>query len=118
MGSTNSNLHNLSIDLYNCCLQFNVTIEPVWLPREHNERADELSRIIDPDDWSLNPIASLRLWTSDLVRIQSIDLRPIITLNYPDIIPDIGTPAAKLPIVLLRIGLSKTTGYIPQFPWY
>ena len=54
VGSTKPNLHDLSIMLYNCCLKFKVSIEPEWLPRELNQRADELSRIVDPDDWSLN----------------------------------------------------------------
>ena len=54
VGSTNSDLHNLSIDLYNCCVEFDVNIQTEWLPREFNERADHLSRLIDPDDWSLN----------------------------------------------------------------
>ncbi|XP_071945794.1 uncharacterized protein [Antedon mediterranea] len=54
VGSTNANLHDLSIDLYNCGMDLNIHIEPEWLPRELNSRADQLSRFIDPDDWSLN----------------------------------------------------------------
>ena len=51
VGSTNPGLHDLSIDLFNCCLEYDICIEPEWLPREFNTKADELSRIIDPDDW-------------------------------------------------------------------
>ena len=29
--------------------------EPEWIPREENEFADYLSRIVDHDDWMLNP---------------------------------------------------------------
>ncbi len=54
VGSTNPSLHELSIDIYNACLEYDVSIEAEWLPRDSNQRADELSRIIDPDDWSLN----------------------------------------------------------------
>lgn len=54
VGSTNVSLHDLSIDLYNCCIEYNIVIQPEWLPRDLNVRADELSKIIDPDDWSLN----------------------------------------------------------------
>ena len=31
-------------------------IEPEWIPRELNQQADYLSRIVDYDDWKLNPI--------------------------------------------------------------
>ncbi len=55
VGSAIPVLHDLSIDLYNVCLKYNIAIEPEWLPRDLNTRADELSRILDPDDWSLNP---------------------------------------------------------------
>ncbi len=50
VGSTNPSLHESSIDIYNACLQYDVTIEPEWLPLDSNQHADELSRIIDPDD--------------------------------------------------------------------
>ena len=32
-----------------------IRIEPEWIPREANQQADLLSRIIDRDDWSLHP---------------------------------------------------------------
>ena len=31
-------------------------MEPEWIPRAENEIADYISRIVDYDDWSLNPI--------------------------------------------------------------
>ena len=36
-------------------LNFDFSLESQWLPREENARADLLSRVIDRDDWSLNP---------------------------------------------------------------
>ena len=32
-----------------------IRLEPEWIPREENEFADYLSRIVDHDDWMLNP---------------------------------------------------------------
>ena len=32
-----------------------VRIEPEWIPREENQQADFISRIIDYDNWSLHP---------------------------------------------------------------
>ena len=34
---------------------FQVKLEPEWVPRELNVRADFLSRVIDLNDWMLNP---------------------------------------------------------------
>ena len=36
-------------------VQHHISLEPEWIPRELNERADLLSRIVDYDDWQLNP---------------------------------------------------------------
>ena len=33
----------------------NICLEPEWIPRERNELADYISRIIDNDDWFLDP---------------------------------------------------------------
>ena len=33
-----------------------IRLEPEWIPREENEFADYLSRIVDHDDWMLNPV--------------------------------------------------------------
>uniref|UniRef100_A0A7E4ZSN9 Reverse transcriptase domain-containing protein n=1 Tax=Panagrellus redivivus TaxID=6233 RepID=A0A7E4ZSN9_PANRE len=30
-----------------------IELNPVWIPREENKRADEASRILDPDDWQI-----------------------------------------------------------------
>jgi hypothetical protein len=117
VGSTNQVLHDLSIDLYNCCLEFNVIIEPEWLPRELNERADALSRIIDPDDWALNHDIFVFL-DKNLVLIQSTDFPHFTILNYHVLIQDIGIPAAKPQIVLHKIGLLKITGCVVHPPWY
>ena len=29
-------------------------LEPEWIPRDHNQIADYLSRIVDYDDWGLS----------------------------------------------------------------
>ena len=35
-------------------VQYQIRLEPEWVPRELNEKADFLSRIVDHDDWYLN----------------------------------------------------------------
>ena len=36
-------------------IRYQIRLEPEWVPREFNERADFLSRIVDYSDWFLNP---------------------------------------------------------------
>ena len=38
------------------CIHNQIQLEPEWISRELNEKADYLSRIVDHDDWLLNPI--------------------------------------------------------------
>ena len=42
-------------------LDYQIRLEPEWIPREKNERADYLSRIVDLDDWLLNPVIFAQL---------------------------------------------------------
>ena len=55
MGSKKPLLHDLAVKVFSLSVHNNVKLEPEWIPRDLNERADALSRIIDYDDWMLNP---------------------------------------------------------------
>ena len=54
-GSTKSSLQAEALDIFSICVQGNIRLEPEWIPREQNELADYYSRIVDYDDWMLNP---------------------------------------------------------------
>ena len=56
VGSKKAQLHELALKIFSIAVQNNIRLEPEWVPRELNERADYLSRIIDYDDWMLNPV--------------------------------------------------------------
>ena len=49
IGSPNTELH--SIDIFDFCRKFNVRFVSQWVPRELNTCADDISNIIDFDDW-------------------------------------------------------------------
>ena len=51
VGSKKEELQHMTVNISNVCKQ-NI-LEPAWLPRTQNTSADELSRIIDHDVWSL-----------------------------------------------------------------
>ena len=48
-------LHAVTLKILALAVQYQIHLEPEWVPRELNGRADFLSRIIDYDDWFLNP---------------------------------------------------------------
>ncbi len=54
-GSRRQRLQSLAMQLFTLCMRFNISLEPVWVPRGQNELADAISRIEDFDDWSVRP---------------------------------------------------------------
>ena len=52
-GSMKSDLHEISLSIFQICLSNGITIEAQWIPRSENLRADYLSRIIDYEDWGV-----------------------------------------------------------------
>ena len=45
----------VALEVFSLSMNNHIHLEPEWIPRELNERADYLSRILDYDDWKLNP---------------------------------------------------------------
>ena len=55
-GSSKLHLQAKALSIFCTCMNINIRIEPEWIPREDNELADYYSRMIDYDDWMLNPM--------------------------------------------------------------
>ena len=53
-GSKKPDLQAEALAIFSTSVANNIRIEPEWIPREENELADYLSRIVDHDDWSLD----------------------------------------------------------------
>ena len=47
--------------IFKSCICHHVRLEPEWIPHEENELTVYLSRIVDFDDWLLNPTVFLML---------------------------------------------------------
>ena len=56
VGSPKPHLQSLAIDIFQLCLTKHIVLDTQWIPRSENERAHFLSRFVDKDDWSLNPV--------------------------------------------------------------
>ena len=54
-GSRKEHLQDGAMAIFELCLQHAIKLEVEWIPRSQNEKADFVSRIIDHDDWSLDP---------------------------------------------------------------
>ena len=55
VGSRSSTLQNLAVEFFQLALCHNISFQAQWIPRSENSKADYLSRLLDPDDWYLNP---------------------------------------------------------------
>ena len=55
VGSMKFSLHELAFDIFSTCLKADIKLDIQWIPRSLNEKADYLSKIIDFDDWELDP---------------------------------------------------------------
>jgi hypothetical protein len=50
-GSMKLPLHQLALDIFYHAKDNNIEVDIEWIPRDLNDTADYLSKIIDPDDW-------------------------------------------------------------------
>ena len=54
IGSSKNNLQNISCDVNDICERHDIKLSPEWTPRDQNQKADDLSRYGDCDDWSVS----------------------------------------------------------------
>jgi len=70
-GSPKTSLQAEALEIFSVCVDNKIRLEPEWIPREQNELADYYSRIIDYDDYMLNP--SIFAWLDGLWGPHSVD---------------------------------------------
>jgi len=56
VGSNKECLQKEATMIYAICRQHGIRLFPEWVPRNLNTRADYWSKVIDTDDWMLNPV--------------------------------------------------------------
>ena len=61
VGSKKPLLQVVALKVFSLAVQYQIRLEPEWIPRELNKKADYLSHIIDYDDWKLNPLVFAEL---------------------------------------------------------
>lgn len=56
VGSKKPELQQEAIHVFALAMRHQIRLEPEWIPRDENQFADYLSRIVDHDDWQINPL--------------------------------------------------------------
>ena len=54
-GSRKAHLQAEALAIHRICQQHAIQLSAEWIPREENELADYYSKVVDVDDWQLNP---------------------------------------------------------------
>lgn len=54
IGSKVPSLHEMVLSLHEICLRNAITLDMQWIPRDHNSTADDISHIIEYDDYCLH----------------------------------------------------------------
>ncbi|XP_068203816.1 uncharacterized protein [Palaemon carinicauda] len=54
-GSMKTELQDLAFKIHSFCVKYSIIVDIQWIPREKNQIADYLSKIIERDDWGLSP---------------------------------------------------------------
>ena len=55
VGSSKPHLHKEAVAIYNLCHEAGIRFSAEWIPRHFNFKADYWSKVVDTDDWMLNP---------------------------------------------------------------
>ena len=56
MGSSKSDLQSIAVNIFQPYLSFDIAEEMDWFRTKQNKRADNVSRNVDLNDWSVNPV--------------------------------------------------------------
>ena len=56
VGSSKPHLQKEAVAIYNLCHEAGIRFSAEWIPRHLNFKADYWSKVVDTDDWMLNPV--------------------------------------------------------------
>ena len=113
-GSKKPSLQAEALGISSTCASNNIRIEPEWIPREQNDLADYYSRIVDYDDWMLNPLF-LAGWILCGAPTLLIVLLTHLIPNSSGSIQGIGHLDQRLSMPLHVPGWMRIIGGVPLF---
>ena len=107
-------LQLVALQAFHICLQFRISLDPKWVPRDLNSRADLISRLIDFDDYELNDTIFQgldELWAL----IPWIGLPATTMPSYQDLTLRFSNQVPRRLTRFARTGYLITIGCVPQF---
>ena len=113
VGSSKPHLQKEAVAIYNLCHEAGIRFSAEWIPRHFNFKADYWSKVVDNDDWMLNPVHFRQLdilWGPHTVdRFASHN-----SFSCPGFVLDGGVLGPKLLMLLPSAGEGETIGWSPQ----
>lgn len=55
-GSRVAELQAVALEIFSLAFRHQIKIDPEWIPRDQNQLADYYSKLVDYDDWAINPM--------------------------------------------------------------
>ena len=116
VGSKKPLLQVVALKVFSLAVQNHIRLEPEWIPRDLNEKADYLSRIIDYDDWQLHP--SLFSVLDNLWGPHSVDrFASFHNCQLPRFNSRCWNPGSEAVDAFTVNCQEKITGCVPQLAW-
>jgi hypothetical protein len=116
-GSPRLNLNALARELFWLGLDHRITLTVEWVPREQNTQADELSKLLIPEDCSLGMTIFLQL--EDRWGCHFVDLFASNANNLcGDFTPCIGAKRRGVSMPSLIIGAGRPSGSTARIGWW
>ena len=108
-GSTKRDLHSLAIEIDDICKSNHIALQVTWIPRNQNEAADVMNKLIDKDDWSLDQ--GTFLWLDSIWGHFTIDrFTTHYNTNMKDLIQNFGIQTPRLLMHFRYHGQERITG--------
>ena len=84
IGRSKAHPQSVALSAFQFCFARDISLKSQWIPRSLNEKAGQLSRFVDKDDWSLNP-SVFQLVDAKWGPPQSTVSQPITMLSSRDL---------------------------------
>ena len=112
IGSSKPRLHQIAMDILQHCLLYNIKLVTKWISRSQNTKADNLSKIIDTDNWSIDDKSFRNINAPSVLT----EFQTNITKNYQELIQSFIVQKRKVLTLSPFTGMAKTIGCARQFP--
>ena len=113
-GSRKLDLQALAVEAFQICLEYRISLDARWIPRDLNVKADAVNKRVDFDDYAINDFVFQSV--NDRWGRHTVDR---FACSYNTKLPRFNSrffsPAARQLTPFLRTEDTTTTGSVPRF---